>query len=87
MITVQVDGFYSRLMTVRSVRKIYIWILLVNNLERFPYIHLLMPFFFSGLRIMHTLFCELFSHEALCNVGQILKNSLLDLLKFVNFKL
>jgi len=28
-----------------------------------------------------------FSHEALCNVGQILKTSLLDLLKFVKSEL
>ena len=41
------DGFYSRLMTIRSVRKIYTWILLVNNLELFPYVHILTFFFWK----------------------------------------
>lgn len=86
VVTVQMEGFYSRLATVRSVRKTYTWLLLVNNLELFPYVRILLPFFFFGLHIMHTLFCELSmstsSQEALCNVGQILKNRLLDLLKF-----
>jgi len=31
VVTVRMDGFYSRLMTIRSVRKIYTLILLVSN--------------------------------------------------------
>lgn len=76
-------------MTTRFVRKACTWISLVNN--KLGTISLCPHFnqFLGGLHIMQSLFHELsvssFRHETPCNVGEIFKNSFLDLLEFVKF--